>query len=94
MMRGSAYFRRTLIARSPTFLCVNDFLDRLATENPKSDRLLLYVEQPFSYELEDFPRRAERGRAQAAVHDESCDSWQQVRVGRKIGLDGVALENM
>ena len=33
---------------------VNDILDRLAAEHPEIDRLLLYVEQPFAYELEDF----------------------------------------
>ena len=47
---------------------VNDILDRLAVEHPQIDQLLLYVEQPFAYELEDFPCDVRGVAAQAAVH--------------------------
>jgi L-alanine-DL-glutamate epimerase-like enolase superfamily enzyme len=72
---------------------VNDILDRLATEHPEIDRLLLYVEQPFSYELEDFPNDVRSVAARKPLFmDESAHSWQQVRVGRKLGWTGVALK--
>jgi L-alanine-DL-glutamate epimerase-like enolase superfamily enzyme len=72
---------------------VNDILDRLAAENPDVDRLLLYVEQPFPYELEDFPIDVRKvAQRKPLFMDESAHSWQQVRLGRKLGWTGVALK--
>lgn len=72
---------------------VNEILDRLAAEHPEINRLLLYVEQPFSYELEDFlvDVRSVASRKPLFM-DESAHSWQQVRTGRKLGWTGVALK--
>ena len=72
---------------------VNEILDRLAAEHPEIDRLLLYVEQPFAYELEDFPNDVRSVAARKPLFmDESAHSWQQVRLGRKLGWTGVALK--
>ena len=72
---------------------VNEILDRLANEHPSIDERLLYVEQPFPYELE---------KHQIDVHsvsqrkplflDESAHDWQHVRLGRELGWTGVALK--
>ncbi len=72
---------------------VNAILDRLAAEHPEIDRLLLYVEQPFPYELEDFPIDVRSVAARKPLFmDESAHSWQQVRLGRSLGWTGVALK--
>jgi L-alanine-DL-glutamate epimerase-like enolase superfamily enzyme len=72
---------------------VNDILDRLAVEHPEIDRLLLYVEQPFAYELADFPFDVRDVAARKPLFmDECAHSWQQVRLGRKLGWTGVALK--
>jgi L-alanine-DL-glutamate epimerase-like enolase superfamily enzyme len=72
---------------------VNDILDRLAVEHPEIDRLLLYVEQPFAYELDDFAVDVRDVAARKPLFmDESAHSWQQVRLGRKLGWTGVALK--
>ena len=47
---------------------VTDILDRLLVEEPRIYGMLLYIEQPFPYDLEAQPhRRAQRLRAQAAL---------------------------
>jgi L-alanine-DL-glutamate epimerase-like enolase superfamily enzyme len=72
---------------------VNNILDRLAAEAPEIDRLLLYVEQPFPYELEDYPLDVRSAAARKPLFmDESAHSWQQVRLGRALGWTGVALK--
>jgi len=72
---------------------VNDILDRLMEEYPHIYQMILYVEQPFAYELE---------KNQIDVHsvssrkplfmDESAHDWQMVRLGRSLGWTGVALK--
>ncbi len=72
---------------------VNEILDRLAAEHPEINRMLLYVEQPFSYELKDFPHDVQDVAARKPLFmDESAHSWQQIREGRKLGWTGVALK--
>jgi L-alanine-DL-glutamate epimerase-like enolase superfamily enzyme len=72
---------------------VNNILDRLAAEHPEIDEQLLYVEQPFAYELEDFICDVRDVAARKPLFmDESAHSWQQVRLGRKLGWTGVALK--
>jgi L-alanine-DL-glutamate epimerase-like enolase superfamily enzyme len=72
---------------------VNAILDRLAAEQPEVHRILLYIEQPFPYELGDYPidvhSLAER---KPLFMDESAHDWQQVRLGRALGWSGVALK--
>ncbi len=72
---------------------VNDILDRLHDEHPRIYGMILYVEQPFPYDLE---------RNQIDVHsvsarkplfmDESAHDWRLIRLGRKLGWSGVALK--
>jgi len=72
---------------------VNDILDRLAREYSRVYEMILYVEQPFPYDLE---------RNQIDVHsvsvrkplfmDESAHDWRLVRLGRELGWTGVALK--
>jgi L-alanine-DL-glutamate epimerase-like enolase superfamily enzyme len=72
---------------------VNAILDRLAAKAPDIYRLMLYVEQPFPYELEDYPLDVRSVAARKPLFmDESAHSWQQIRLGRALGWSGVALK--
>ena len=72
---------------------VNEILDRLELEEPETFRRILYVEQPFPYDLE---------KNRIAVHsvaerkplfmDESAHDWKHVCLGRELGWTGVALK--
>lgn len=72
---------------------VNEILDRLELEEQETFRRILYVEQPFPYDLE---------KNRIAVHsvaerkplfmDESAHDWKHVRLGRELGWTGVALK--
>jgi len=72
---------------------VNRILDRLAENEPTIYRQILYVEQPFPYDLEanpiDVRSVAER---KPLLMDESAHDWQLVRLGRSLGWTGVALK--
>jgi L-alanine-DL-glutamate epimerase-like enolase superfamily enzyme len=72
---------------------VNTILDRLAAEAPDIYAMLLYVEQPFAYELEHAPLDVRSVASRKPLFmDESAHSWQQVRLGRALGWTGVALK--
>jgi L-alanine-DL-glutamate epimerase-like enolase superfamily enzyme len=72
---------------------VNEILDRLAKEHPQIHEMILYVEQPFPYDLE---------KNQIDVHtvsnrkplfmDESAHDWKLIKLGYKLGWTGVALK--
>ncbi len=72
---------------------VNEILDRLEREHPAISDLLLYVEQPFPYDLEtnriDVHSVSKR---KPLFLDESAHDWQHVRLGRELGWTGVALK--
>jgi L-alanine-DL-glutamate epimerase-like enolase superfamily enzyme len=72
---------------------VNAILDRLLAEQPRLYGMLLYVEQPFPYDLEhhriDVRSVASR---KPLFMDESAHDWQLVRLGRQLGWSGVALK--
>ncbi len=72
---------------------VNDVLDRLAAEAPDVSARLLYVEQPFPYDLEAH-RIDVRGIAgrKPLFMDESAHDWRLIRLGRSLGWTGVALK--
>ncbi|WP_404308132.1 enolase C-terminal domain-like protein [Neorhodopirellula lusitana] len=72
---------------------VNEILDRLAKEHPSIFDDLLYVEQPFPYELEQnrIDVHSVSGRKPLFL-DESAHDWQHVRLGRQLGWTGVALK--
>jgi len=72
---------------------VNQVLDRLRQEQPTVFESILYVEQPFPYDLEaykiDVHSVAQR---KPLLMDESAHSWEYVRLGRSLGWSGVALK--
>jgi L-alanine-DL-glutamate epimerase-like enolase superfamily enzyme len=72
---------------------VNEILDRLRDEHPRIFGMLLYVEQPFPYELEEhaIEVRSVSGRKPLFL-DESAHDWRMVRLGRELGWTGVALK--
>lgn len=72
---------------------VNRILDRLATDHPAVYARLLYVEQPFPYDLERYriEVRSLSGRKPLFM-DESAHDWELIRLGRQLGWTGVALK--
>ena len=72
---------------------VNEILDRLREEHPRTFGMLLYIEQPFPYDLEKFSIDCRSVAARKPVFlDESAHDWQHVRLGRSLGWSGVALK--
>ncbi len=72
---------------------VNDVLDRLERDSKSTYGKLLYVEQPFPYDLEanqiDVHSVSDR---KPLYMDESAHDWNYVRMGRSLGWTGVALK--
>ena len=72
---------------------VNEILDQLRDERPRLYGMLLYIEQPFPYELDRDRIDARSIAARKPVFlDESAHDWQHVRLGRELGWSGVALK--
>ncbi|HOE12971.1 MAG TPA: hypothetical protein PLQ35_17415 [bacterium] len=72
---------------------VNDILDRLMEEHPRIYVQILYVEQPFPYNLEKNPIDVHSVSARKPLFmDESAHDWKIVRLGRSLGWTGVALK--
>jgi len=72
---------------------VVDILDRLMVEHARIYGMLLYVEQPFPYELERHRIDVHALSARKPLFlDESAHGWEQVRLGRELGWTGVALK--
>ncbi len=72
---------------------VNDILDRLRLDAREVFDKLLYVEQPFPYELEEFPIDVHSvSQRKPLFLDESAHNWRLVRRGRELGWTGVALK--
>lgn len=72
---------------------VNEILDRLLAEHPRLYGMLLYVEQPFPYELEQHKIDVHSVSARKPLFmDESAHDWRLVRLGRELGWTGVALK--
>ena len=72
---------------------VNQILDRLKLEHPQIHQMILYVEQPFPYDLPanriDVHSVSQRKKL---FMDESAHNWKLVRLGRDLGWTGVALK--
>jgi L-alanine-DL-glutamate epimerase-like enolase superfamily enzyme len=72
---------------------VAQMLDRLRVQDPALFASILYVEQPFPYDLErhriDVHDLATR---KPLFMDESAHDWRFVRLGRSLGWTGVALK--
>lgn len=72
---------------------VDAILDRLRDEQPRLYGMLLYVEQPFPYDLETHRIPAWSVSARKPLFlDESAHDWKFVRLGRSLGWSGVALK--
>jgi len=85
----SADFNCTV--RDPAY--VNDILDRLMIRHPRMYGKILYVEQPFPYDMERYRIDAHSVSARKPLFmDESCHDWRFVRLGRSLGWTGVALK--
>jgi L-alanine-DL-glutamate epimerase-like enolase superfamily enzyme len=85
----SADFNCTV--RDPAYVCA--ILDRLMAEAPAIYKLVLYVEQPFPYDIEAYPIDVRGVSARKPLFmDESAHDWSFVRMGRNLGWTGVALK--
>jgi hypothetical protein len=72
---------------------VNDILDRLVLEHPRIYGMILYVEQPFPYDLEENQIDVHSVSARKPLFmDESAHDWRLIRLGRTLGWTGVALK--
>jgi L-alanine-DL-glutamate epimerase-like enolase superfamily enzyme len=72
---------------------VNAILDRLLSEQPRLYGMLLYVEQPFPYDLEAHQIDVHSVAARKPLFmDESAHDWKLIRLGRELGWTGVALK--
>jgi L-alanine-DL-glutamate epimerase-like enolase superfamily enzyme len=72
---------------------VNEILDRLLTEQPRIYGMILYVEQPFPYDLETYQIDVHSVSARKPLFmDESAHDWHLVKLGRALGWTGVALK--
>jgi L-alanine-DL-glutamate epimerase-like enolase superfamily enzyme len=72
---------------------VNSLLDRWRDDHPAAYGRLLYVEQPFPYDLEANRMDVRSVAARKPLFlDESAHDWRLVRLGRSLGWSGVALK--
>ncbi|HEY2156452.1 MAG TPA: hypothetical protein VGH33_12530, partial [Isosphaeraceae bacterium] len=77
--------------RDPAY--VNAILDRLLVDEPRISGMLLYVEQPFPYDLEATRIDVHSVSARKPLFmDESAHDWGLVKLGRSLGWTGVALK--
>lgn len=72
---------------------VNEILDQLKLDDPVTYQKVLYVEQPFPYDLEANRIDVRSLSARKPLFmDESAHDWRFVRLGRELGWSGVALK--
>lgn len=72
---------------------VNEILDRLKWDDPVTYQKILYVEQPFPYDLETHQIDVTSLSARKPLFmDESAHDWKFVKLGRELGWTGVALK--
>ncbi len=77
--------------RDPNY--VNEILDRIRDEHAKIFSMLLYVEQPFPYDIETHRIDVHSVAARKPLFlDESAHDWRMVKLGRELGWNGVALK--
>ena len=78
-------------ARDPAY--VIEILDRLLREHPEIHDRILYVEQPFPYDLDQYPIDVRGISIRKPIFmDESAHDWKNVARGRELGWTGVALK--
>ncbi len=75
----------------PAYVC--EILDRLLVEHPRLYGMMLYIEQPFPYDLDAHRIDVHSVSARKPLFlDESAHDWRVVRLGRRLGWNGVALK--
>lgn len=75
----------------PAYVC--RMLDQLREEALEIYERILYVEQPFPYDLESFPIDVHQVSARKLLlMDESAHDWRYVAMGYDLGWNGVALK--
>lgn len=85
----SADFNCTV--KDTAYVC--ELLDRLNVEQPEIYDMILYVEQPFPYDMEKYPLDvSEVSRRKPLFMDESAHDWKYVSLGLARGWTGVALK--
>ncbi len=79
------------VVKDPEY--VNEILDRLCELNPRVYGMLLYVEQPFPYDIKKNEIDVHSCSARKPLFmDESAHDWTYVRMGYRLGWTGVALK--
>ena len=72
---------------------VNSVLDSIAADCPETFKKILYVEQPFPYELKDNQIDVHSVADRKPLYlDESAHDWTYVKLGMSLGWNGVALK--
>ena len=72
---------------------VNEVLDRLRDDHPRTYGMNLYVEQPFPHDLEANRIDVHSVSARKPLFmDESAHDWTFIKLGRSLGWSGVALK--
>ncbi|MCQ2412688.1 MAG: mandelate racemase/muconate lactonizing enzyme family protein [Sphaerochaetaceae bacterium] len=72
---------------------VNRILDKLKVEHPITWEKILYIEQPFPYDMEKYPIDVHALSARKLLlMDESAHDWHFVKLGVELGWTGVALK--
>jgi hypothetical protein len=72
---------------------VNIILDRLLVEHESIYDMILYVEQPFPYDLEEYRIDVHSVSARKPLFmDESAHNWEKIKLGLSLGWTGVALK--
>ncbi len=97
---GTLALEHGVTALSADFNCmvtevdyVNQILDQLKTEHRAIWDLILYVEQPFPYELDELMLDVSSVSDRKPLFlDESAHDWRHVELGRSLGWTGVALK--
>lgn len=85
----SADFNCTVL--DPAYVC--GILDKLLGEAPRIYGMILYIEQPFPYDLEQYRIDAHAVSARKPLFmDESAHDWSFLALGRTLGWTGVALK--
>ena len=72
---------------------VVDIMQRVEAEQPRLHSMLLYLEQPFPYDLHRHMLEVRRvGEIKPLFMDESAHDWKHVKLGKRLGWTGVALK--
>jgi L-alanine-DL-glutamate epimerase-like enolase superfamily enzyme len=72
---------------------VNEILDRIQRDEPDVFKMILYVEQPFAYDLEEQLLDVHSvSNRKPLFMDESAHNWNYVKLGHSLGWTGVALK--